>query len=166
VEAAADMEKLGQEFEARYAAALASGKPEAITMIIEEMSRMQAAAVGAAMAPAAKKEDMQVDVQLNMNPIVGIDPDAVVLEQPGVIALRRKDDTTGATGEVNIYLDPVALAQTEELSKIELRTADDGVTNRSGVFHVVIRLTGSLPDIEDWVEGFDYSAMLAVVDPR
>ncbi len=67
---------------------------------------------------------------------VGIDPDAVVLEQPGVIALR--DAGQGEEGQVTVYIDPVALAATQELSKIELRTANDGVANRTGVFHVVI----------------------------
>jgi len=166
VESAADIEKMQAEFQAKYAAALASGSPDAIANMIEEMTRMQTAAVAAAMAPAAKKEDLRVDVQLNMNPSVGIDPDAVVLERPGVIALRRKDDATGATGEVMVYIDPVALARTEELAKVELRTASDGVTNRSGVFHVVIRLDGSLPDIESWVGSFDYPAMLTVFDSQ
>lgn len=166
VEGAASIEKLQEEFMVRYAAALASGKAEVIEKMVEEMTQMQMAAAAAAAAPAARKEDMQVYIELNMNPVVGIDPDAVVLEQPGVIALRRKDDPSGAKGEVTVYLDPVALAATEQLSKIELRTAEDGVTNRSGVFHVVIQIDGELPDIESWVEGFDYPAMLAVFDPR
>ena len=79
----------------------------------------------AAMAPAVKKEPMNVYVRLNQNPTVGIDPDAVVLEQPGVIALRDKG--RARRGDVTVYIDPVALKATEELSKIELRTADDGV---------------------------------------
>jgi hypothetical protein len=166
VEGAASIEKLQEEFMAKYAAALASGNAEAIEKMVEQMTQMQAATVAAAVAPPAKKDDMQVNVQLNMNPVVGIDPDAVVLEQPGVIALRRKDDPSGTKGQVTVYLDPVALAATEELAKIELRTADDGVTNRSGVFHVVIQIDGALADIEPWVESFDYPAMLGVFDPR
>ena len=166
VESAADVENMQAQMEARYAAAIASGDPAAMEKMLAEMLQMQNAAVGAAMAPRAKKEDMQVYVQLNMNPSVGIDPDAVVLEQPGVIALRHKNDTAGETGQVIVYLDPVALASTTELSKVELRTADDGVTNRSGVFHVVIQLDGALADIEQWVQHFDYPAIMTVFDPR
>lgn len=166
VESAADIENLQAQMQARYAAAIASNDPAAMEKMLEEMLQMQNAAVGAAMAPPAKKDDLQVDVQLNMNPSVAIDPDAVVLEQPGVIALRKKDDAAGVTGEVYVYLDPVALASTTELSKVELRTADDGVTNRSGVYHVVIRLDGALADIEPWVQDFDYAAIMTVFDPR
>jgi len=118
----------------------------------------------AAMAPAAKKEDMNVYVQLNQNPTAGIDPDAVVLEQPGVIALRDKGQ--GERGDVTVYIDPVALKATEELSKIELRTANDGVTNKTGVFHVVVQLNGTLADLEAWVKTFDFDAMLGVIDPQ
>lgn len=159
-EGEANVEKAAEEFQAKYAAAVVSGNVEAMTKLTEELTRLQAAAL----TPPAKKEDMTVYVQLNMNPSVGIDPDAVVLEQPGVIALRREDD--GEEGEVTVYIDPVALKATEELSKIELRTADDGVANKAGVFHVVIQLNGTLADLEAWVQDFDFDAMLGVIDPR
>jgi hypothetical protein len=166
VDSEANLEKFQENFEARYTAALASGNAAAIERMMQEMTQMQTAAMAAAMSTSEQKEDMRVTIQINMNPIVGIDPDAVVLEQPGVIALRERDDASGETGQVTIYLDPVALAKTEELSKIELRTADDGVSNRTGVFHVVIHLDGALADVESWVRTFDYAAMLAVFDPR
>jgi hypothetical protein len=163
-EGKASAEKAAEDFQARYAAALASGNIEAITKMAEEMTRVQNAAVASAMS-TSRKENMQVYVQLNQNPTVGIDPDAVVLERSGVIALRDQRDASGK-GNVTVYVDPVALKATEELSRIELRTADDGVTNKTGVFHVVIQLNGTLADIETWVKSFDYPAILAVIDPR
>ena len=166
VDSAANLEKAQADFQTRYLAAIASGNEAAINRAMQEMTQIQTAAIAAASAPAAAKEDMRVSVQINMNPIVGIDPDAVLLERPGVIALRKKDDPSGQSGEVTVYLDPVALAATEELSKIELRTAEDGVANRTGVFHIVIQLDGALADIESWAEAFDFPAMLAVFDAR
>lgn len=166
VEGAADLEKMQQDIQTKYLAALATNDPEVIAKALEDMAGLQNAAIAAAMTPAVRKDDLRVYVQLNMNPSVGIDPDAVVLERPGVIALRRRDDPAGLKGEVTIYLDPVALAATEELAKIELRTAQDGVTNRTGVYHVVIQLNGALADIESWVASFDYPAMLGVFDAR
>jgi hypothetical protein len=160
-EGVASAEKAAEDFQARYAEALASGNYDAMTKMAEEMTQLQAAA----MTPAVKKEDMTVYVQFNMNPSVGIDPDAVVLEQSGVIALRRKE-MTGDRGDVTVYLDPVALEATQELSKIELRTADDGVSNKTGVFHIVIQMNGAVTDIEAWVKSFDFPAMLAVMDSR
>lgn len=163
-EGTANLEKMQEEFQAKYASALASGNPEAITKMAEEATRMQAAAMAVAMNPAAKKEDMTVSVQLNVNSSTGIDPDAVVLERPGVIVLRNKRDLADTRGEMTVYADPVALKATEELSKVELRTADNGVANRSGVYHVVIRINGTLADAETWAKTFDYPAILAVID--
>ncbi|HZL96661.1 MAG TPA: hypothetical protein VFB99_23600 [Vicinamibacterales bacterium] len=160
-EGQANAEKAAEEFQAKYAAAAASGNVEALTKMMTELQQIQAAA----MAPAVKKEDMQVYVQFNQNPIVGIDPDAVVLEQPGVIALRDKE-VSSEKGNVTVYIDPVALKATQELSKIELRTADDGVSNKTGVFHIVIQMNGAVADIEAWVMDFDFGAMLGVIDPR
>jgi hypothetical protein len=114
VNSAAAMEKFQADFQTRYVAAIASGNAEVIEKLLAEMAQMQNAALSAAMTPAAKKQDMRVDVQINMNPIVAIDPDAVVLEQRGVIALRDKDDAAGTSGTVTVYLDPVALAAVED----------------------------------------------------
>ena len=160
-EGAAAAEKAAEEFQAKYAAAAASGNVEQLTQMIEEMQRIQAAA----MVPAAKKEPMQVYVQLNMNPSVGIDPEAVVLERTGVIALREQR-VSSDTGSVTVYIDPVALRAPQDLAKVELRTANDGVSSKTGVYHVVIQLNGTVEDLESWVETFDYDAMLGVFDPR
>ena len=161
VEGAANAKKAAEEFQTKYTAALASGNVEGINKMVAEMTRLQTAAA----TPRVKKEDMTVYVQFNQNPTVGIDPDAVVLEQPGVIALRSQS-TSNQKGEVTVYIDPVALRATKELAKIELRTADDGVGNKTGVYHIVIQLDGTAADLESWVKTFDFKTMLGVVDPR
>jgi len=159
-EAQANMEKAAADAQTKMAAAAASGNFAEIQRLTAEFTRMQAAA----MNPAEKKEPINVYVQLNQTPIVGIDPDAVVLEQAGVIALR--DEQSDGKGDVTVYIDPVALRATEELSKIELRTGNDGVANKTGVFHVVIQLNGTLADAEAWVQNFDFGPMLGVIDPQ
>jgi hypothetical protein len=109
---------------------------------------------------------MHVYVQFNMSPYAAIDPDAVVFESPGVIALRDADDLSGERGSVTVYLDPVALKATETLSKIELKTTDGGVGNKSGVFNIQISANGAIADIEEWVKSFDTAAMLSVIDSQ
>jgi hypothetical protein len=165
VEGTANLERAAEEFQARYAAALASGDATVITRMVTEMTQLQTQAAAAAMNPATRKEPMQVYVQLNMNPSVSIDPDAIVLEQPGVIALRETE-LNSERGQVTVYLDPVALEATEELSQFELRTSNEGVTSKTGIFHVVIQANGTVADIEAWVKTFDFGAILAVIDPR
>lgn len=163
-EGTASAEQATKDFEARYTAAIAAGNFEAVAKMAEELTRIQTAAMASATGP--KKENMQVYVQLNQNPSVGIDPDAVVLERTGVIVLKNEDNRSNGRGNVTVYVDPVALRATQELSKIELRTDQNGVGNRTGVYHVVIQLNGTVADAEAWVKTFDYDAILGVIDPR
>ena len=160
-EGRANAEKATQDFQTKYAAAAASGNVEALQKMVEELQKLQAAA----MTPPVKQQPMDVNVQLNMNPTVGIDPADVVLERAGVIALRDKN-VSSDTGSVTVYVDPVALQNSSDLAKIELRTADDGVGNKVGVYHVVIELNGAVPDLEAWAKSFDYSAILGVIDSQ
>jgi hypothetical protein len=88
-----------------------------------------------------------------------------VLERAGVIALRDKS-VSSDRGSVTVYVDPVALKNSQDLAKIELRTSDDGVSNKVGVYHVVIQLNGAVPDLESWVKSFDFGAMLGVIDSQ
>ena len=160
-EGRANAEKAAQDFQTKYAAAAASGNVEALTKMTEDIQRLQAAA----MAPPVKQHPMDVNVQLNMNPTVGIDPAAVVLERVGVIALREKE-VSSDTGSVTVYVDPVALKNSSDLAKIELQTAQDGVGNKIGVYHVVIQLNGAVPDLEAWAKSFDYGAILGAIDAQ
>jgi hypothetical protein len=160
-EGKAKAEQAAQDFQTKYAAAAASGNVEALQKLVEEVQKLQAAA----MTPPVKQTPMDVNVQLNQNPIVGIDPAAIVLERTGVIALRDKN-VSSDTGSVTVYVDPVALRNSSDLAKIELRTAQDGVGNKIGVYHVVIQLNGAVPDLEAWAKSFDYGAMLGAIDPQ
>jgi len=104
-EGQATAEKALEEFQTKYAAAAASGNVEALTKMTQDLQKMQAAAL----TPPVKKEPLNVNVQLNQNPTVGIDPAAVVLERAGVIALREKN-VSSDRGSVTVYVDPVAPA--------------------------------------------------------
>ena len=162
-ESSVNAEQAAKDLQTKYAAALASGDPNAILKMTQEMTKIsQLAAAGLS---GEAKEDMSVDIGLNSNSYAGIDPDAVVFESPGVIALRDTD-LSGEEGRVTVYFDPVALHATETLSKIELKTPDDGVTNKTGIFNVTINLNGTIADIESWVKTFDTKAILSVIDSQ
>lgn len=151
-------EQVAADFQARYIAAIASGNEAAANAAMAEMMNAQSAG-------SEPKEDMTVYVQFNMNPYAGIDPDGVLFEGPGVIALRNKE-VSSDTGQVVVYVDPVALRETETLSKIELKTPEDGVSNRAGVFNVTITMNGNIDDIESRAKGIDVAGVLAVVDSQ
>jgi len=158
-DAEANSEQAAADFQARYMAAMMSGNQAAMEAAMQEM--MQAQNAGA----ATVKEDLYVNIQFNMNPYAGIDPDGVLFEKTGVIALADSD-VSDTSGQVHVYFDPVALRETETLSKVELRTPQDGVSNRSGVFNVTITLNGAVEDIKSLAQGIDTNAVLAVIDSQ
>jgi hypothetical protein len=157
----AEMEAWSQRYAA--AAATAATDPNALIKATEEMQRFQQRA--AAQATAPQKEPLNVNVQLNGGGYTSIDPDGVVFESPGVIALRDAD-VDGERGTVTVYLDPVSLRETETLSSVELKTPDDGVSNKTGIFNITISLQGAVADAEAWAQSFDKAAILAVIDSQ
>ncbi|MDX1561673.1 MAG: hypothetical protein R3305_02045 [Gammaproteobacteria bacterium] len=159
-ESEANAEQAAEAFQQKYLAAIASNDFDAIARLSEESLQLsQLAVAGASIEP---KEDMSVVIEFNASPSASIDPDAVVFESPGAIALRdlsRRD-------RVTLYLDPVGLAETETLSSFRLKTADDGIAKRTGVYNITITLHGNGDDIENWVQQFDRAAMLRVIDSQ
>ncbi|MDA1063706.1 MAG: hypothetical protein O2907_05115 [Proteobacteria bacterium] len=157
-DAEANAEQAAADFQARYLAAAMSSNQAAMEAAMQEMMRAES-------GDGTIKEDMNVNVQFNMNPYAGIDPDGVLFEKSGVIALVD-DSVSGTNSQVVVYFDPIALRETETLSKVELRTPQEGVSNRSGVFNVTVTLYGALEDLKSLAQGIDTSAVLAVIDSQ
>jgi len=151
----ANSEQAAADFQAKYMAAVMSGNEAA----------MQAAMAGMMQAsnPAEAKQDMTINVQFNMNPMAGIDPDGVLFEKPGVIALKDYD-VANESGQLVVYFDPVKLRETETLSRVDLSLPQSGVDNRVGVYNVEITLRGAVADIEAVAQGMNTDAVLAVID--
>lgn len=159
----ASAEQAGADFQAKYAAAIASGDYGAMEKMMEEMQAVSQQAAAAAMAP--QKQPMTVNVQFNTGGGTGIDPDAVVFEKAGVIAIRKKK-LNDEHGTLWVYIDPVALKDTTRLSRIDMNIPSDGVTNKTGVFNITIQADGTLSDLEAWAHKMDMDAMLSVIDSR
>jgi len=158
-DAEANAEEIAANFQQRYMAALASGNEAAANAVMSEMMQAQAA-VG-----AEPKPELTANIQFNANSYAGIDPDGVLFEGPGYIALKDQQ-VSEDTGQVVVYFDPVALRETETLSKVELNTPDDGVSNRTGIYNVTIWLNGTMADIEAVAKGIETADVLAVIDPQ
>jgi hypothetical protein len=153
----ANSEQAAADFQAKYMAAVMSGNEAAMQSAMSGMMQSQ--------NPADVKEDMSINVQFNMNPMAGIDPDGVLFERPGVIALKDYD-VANESGQLVVYVDPVKLRETQTLSQVDLSTPQDGVENRIGVFNVEITLRGGVADIEALAQRLDTDAVLAVIDSR
>jgi hypothetical protein len=155
---------MGKEYQKKMAEAQAKGDIQAITKLAQEMQQK----VGQMQLNAVEgtKEPIEVHVQFNTNPGAMIDPDAVVFERTGVIALKHKDDGTEEKGTVTVYIDPVALRDTKQLSRAEMRLPAKGTSSRTAVFNSVIELRGPLEAIEAWAKTIDTGKILAQIDGK
>jgi hypothetical protein len=149
-----------KEYQKKMAEAQAKGDYAAMSKLAMEMQQK----VGAMQVKAtdAQKDPIQVDVELNHNPGAVIDPDAVVFEHPGVIAL--KSNVENGAERIDIYFDPVSLKDTKQLSRVDLKQPEGGVAKKTLVLTAVIDVTGPTAEIEPWVKKVDVKKVLAQID--
>ena len=150
-----------EEYKKKILEAQAKGDYEAMGRLAQEM---QAKAGQLALkAEEQKKEPISVNVQLNASGSETIDPDAVVHEQSGVIVLRRLG-TSPERGEINIYVDPVSLKETQQLSKVSLYPPEGGVSRVTAILTAKIEFYGPSAAIEAWAKKVDFKKVLAQID--
>ncbi len=155
-------EKDQEEFERKLAEAQAKGDYQAMAALGQEM-QMKA---GQANLESIKAKKKLVELHLSLNDYANqtIDPDAVVFEKPGVIALRLKqsgDDADKAI--IAVYFDPVSLKETKTLSIIEFKMPD-GVDAKTTILNATVRLSGPSADVEAWAKRMDTKTVLSLID--
>ena len=115
-------------------------------------------------ATQSYKEPIEVNVHLNWNPGVTIDPDMVLFERAGAIALKTPDNNSSGKERVTIYVDPVSLRETKQLSRVNMRYPDKGVARRTAVLNASIDLNGPTADVEAWAKKVDLNKVLTQLD--
>lgn len=156
-EASKDFQK---EYQKKMAEAQAKGDYAAMSKLATEMQ--QKAGQMQLKATESHKDPIRVSVSFNSNPGAVIDPDAVVFEHPGVIAL--KSGVENASERIAIYFDPVSLKETKQLSRVDLKLPQDGVTKRTTVLCATVDVSGPVAEIEAWVKGIDVKKILSQID--
>lgn len=155
-------ENLGQEYEKKLAEAMAKGDYQAIAALSQQMQQQIGSAHLAAVE--GRRHPISVSVQLNAHAGETIDPDAVLFEKPGVIALVLDPDPSRT--RVGVFFDPVALKETETLSRVELNPAGErGVRAKTSAATAQVDFEGPGPEVKSWAERIDVKAVLAQLDP-
>lgn len=153
-----------KEYEKKFAEAQAKGDYEAIARLSQEMSKKMGEA--RLQDIESTKEPINVSIQLNSNPGATIDPDAVLFESPGVIALKLESQEGESKTRVAVYFDPVSLKNTKKLSRVDMREAQDGVDNKTTVLNATIELNGPTAEVEKWAKKIATGKVLAQIDAR
>jgi hypothetical protein len=152
------------EYQKKMADAQATGDYAQITKISLEMQQKLLALQ--TQAQSAQKDPISVDISANKQEEETIDPDNVVLEKPGLIALKLKSENEGNNSRIGIYLDPIALKNTRQLSSIKINNPDDGVSGKTTVLRMSITIQGPTADIEAWVKRISYDKILPLISGK
>jgi hypothetical protein len=153
--------QLQQDYERKAAEAMAKGDYEAIARLGQEMQQEAGKAHLAEIE--GKKIPIEVRIVLNTSQYQGIDPDRVVFEKQGVIALLL-DAKDEARNRIAVYFDPVALMETKTLSRIEIRQPEGGTAKKTVVQCATVELVGPAAEITAWAKRMNTGAVLAQID--
>jgi hypothetical protein len=156
--ASKDLEK---DYKKKMMEAQAKGDYQEMSRLAQEMQKKMGEL--SLKTEEGKKEPIHVNIALNSGGGETIDPDAVVHEQEGAIALKTLD-ATPERGRVTIYFDPVSLKDTKQLSKVAMNYQEDGVTKRMVVLYATISFEGPAAEITAWAKRVDYKKVLSQID--
>jgi hypothetical protein len=159
-----DAKDMQKEYQKKLAEAQAKGDMQAITKLAQEMQ--QKAAQVQMKAVTTQKVPIDLSVQFNSNPGATIDPDAVVFEKPGVIALKEKKDGTEDEGTIRVFFDPVSLKNTKQLSRIETKLPEKGTSSKTALYNVSLEFSGPIAEIEAWAKRMDTGKVLSLIDGK
>lgn len=150
-------EQMGQEFQKKIMAAQAKGDYAEIQRLSTELQQGMAAAMGAEMSK------VMVKVALNRRVHQEIDPEGVIWEAPGALAMRVEGEEPGKA-LVMIAFDPKALADTKSLSLVSLgETLNPSSATKTAVRTVVIEMRGPEATVVEWAKTVDKGKLLGLV---
>jgi hypothetical protein len=153
------------EYKKKMMEAQAKGDYQEMSKVVQEMQQKLGQSQMA--AEESRKEPIDVSLQFNSNPGQTIDPDAVVFERPGVIALKFKTGGDEDKIRIAVYCDPVHLKDTKTLARVDLSDKQEkGVTKKTAVLNAVIEITGPPAVVEGWAKGIATDKVLGQVDAR
>jgi hypothetical protein len=153
-----------KEYEKKVAEAQAKGDYQAIAKLSQEMQ--QKAGQMQLKKIEGKKVPIEIHVNLNSNSGEAIDPDGVLFEKTGVIALKEKNDGDEEKGRVRIFFDPVNLKDTKQLSKVDMKMPEKGVSSKTAVYNIAIEFDGPSTEIEAWAKKIETGKVLAQIDGK
>lgn len=155
------------DYQRKIAEAQAKGDYETMMKLSQEMQQksgqMQVQAID---AEQSGKKPIEVRITLNSNPETVIDPDAVVVDKPGVIGLKAKEGDDSENQErVSVFFDPVSLKDTKSISRVSMPWPEKGVSKKTAVLTVGVELKGPASEVEAWAKAVKTASVLAVIDP-
>jgi hypothetical protein len=113
-------------------------------------------------AVGTEMSKVTVTVRLNDDPHQKIDPEGVIWEAPGAIALRTESSDNNT--HLLLAFDPKALADTRKVSLVDLsRFLNTPAKRKSAVRTVVVELIGPEAIVTEWAGGVNKGKILGLI---
>ncbi len=147
-----------KDLERKMMEAVAKGDYSAIMELQKGVGTL---AVQDADTKSAAKKPIAITLEANDYRDSAIDPDGVIFEKKGLIAL--KEPAESGLAHIVIYFDPVALKQTETLSRVELPYPDDGLKAKNIINNIIIEFEGPEAEVASWAGQVNTAAVLGKI---
>ncbi|MBI3005504.1 MAG: hypothetical protein HYY49_08835 [Ignavibacteriales bacterium] len=144
-------------------AAQAKGDIQEVVRLSQEM---QSTAMKAA-SSAETNPPIRIDVYFNRGENETIDPDGVLAEGTGFIALKSKQGENEGNERIRIFFDPVSLKDTKTLSKVDFNQGESVGSKKPSattVKYVTVEFVGPEAAVETWAKKVSTKTILAQVD--
>lgn len=163
-DAEAANKQAGVDYQKKVLEAQAKGDYQEMARVMQEMQQKTSqTALAGVKAQDEKKLPIEVKVELNGADYRTIDPDMVVVEKEGVLALKTQQGEEGDPQEtVTIFFQPVLLKDTKTLSLVDIKTGP--VPAKTSVSSISIELEGAAAEVEAWAKRVDFKKVLAQID--
>lgn len=150
-------EQMSQEYQKEIAAAQAKGDYQKMQTLATDLQQKMMSAMNTEMTK------IEVKVWLNRNVHQAIDPEGVLWETPGAMALKLESSDPNKA-RLLLAFDPKALADTQTLSLINNgESFNASAAQKTAVRSISVELTGPGDAITAWAQGVDKKSILALV---
>lgn len=150
-------EELGKEYQKKLLAAQAKGDYEEIMKLSMKMSSLVRDVNN------TETSRITVEININRNPSLTIDPEFVLFEKPGCIAVFS--ETSDGNTEVTIALDPVILKETQAVSLINFNPHFESTyANKNTVKCAYLKLKGPGDVVKKWASQMDIGKALTAIN--
>lgn len=119
--------------------------------------QQQIAAMTMAMMAQKHLDPIQIKISLNTGLFLKIDPDSVVSEGKGFIALKNYSGSENF--RIIACFDPYLLKETETLSAIDLYSPDY-VEKKTSIYNMIIEIEGPEDLVSEWFSKANFSSIL------
>ena len=154
----ASMQKMGMDYQKQIMAAEAAGNYQEVMKITQKMQAR-------AMAQASANQGMpplEINLSVNTGDANTIDPDSVIRDGRGFIAIRTNKDRISGNENISIFFDPVALKDAHQLASFDL-SGDYRVPAKLSLLSLRIDMSGPSNILEPIVKEIDVGSVLGTL---